>query len=258
MMSSELDDQEEWVSLDQLLLCLKAHRALLPEPNFISLCLPPSNLPLVPGEIFDSEEDIERSEFDRARQKLFTDMQYGNIRVRAYPYRIIRDGRAPKLIQLSEDAIPLTPFNFIRADFAEDNSVVSACLEDPSILDQWHTGEETEDVTNRIGLSRFELYLPDVLKYVDVEFYSPEVRSNPEVPSEYIPPYIDFMLRVVRELELSPEHRMPKKLIEDWIKKKWPPELGNNSQRKRELMATFLRHPDDEKGGNTGYKNSDD
>lgn len=69
-----------------------------------------------------------------------------------------------------------------------------------------------------------------------------------EIP-EYIPPYLAFMLRAVRELPLTPGTREKKETVIEWIKDNWSPEFGKLSTRKIDSMATFLRHPEDEKGG---------
>jgi hypothetical protein len=42
---------------------------------------------------------------------------------------------------------------------------------------------------------------------------------------------------------------MPKKSIEHWLRTNWPKELGQPSETKIATLATYLRKPEDEKGG---------
>ncbi|WP_145980752.1 hypothetical protein [Magnetospirillum sp. ME-1] len=72
---------------------------------------------------------------------------------------------------------------------------------------------------------------------------------QPSGDAVYVPPYLGFMLQAVSALGLSDAVRMPKKQVEDWLEKNWPTGLGPISSEKKRYMATFLRHPDDEKGG---------
>jgi len=65
----------------------------------------------------------------------------------------------------------------------------------------------------------------------------------------YAPPYLSFMIKAVAALQLSDERRLPKDEIKRWLKDNWPCDLGELSDTKLFYMATFLRHPDDEKGG---------
>jgi len=94
-----------------------------------------------------------------------------------------------------------------------------------------------------------------LLRKSDIELYispSQETTSAPQENDErleYTPPYVAFMLRAVRELGLEPSSRATKDSIEDWIRENWPDELGYPAKRKVEYMATFIRHPGDEKGG---------
>ena len=73
--------------------------------------------------------------------------------------------------------------------------------------------------------------------------------AGEDVSQEYIPPYVAFMLRAVREMGLQPGTRIQKETIEGWLRENWPDELGDLTKRKVESMATFLRHPKDERGG---------
>jgi hypothetical protein len=75
-------------------------------------------------------------------------------------------------------------------------------------------------------------------------------RSAPrETTSAYVPPYIAFMLRATQELGLSESHRAPKEVVESWLREHWPSDFGTPTGNKISYMATFLRHPGDEKGG---------
>jgi len=71
---------------------------------------------------------------------------------------------------------------------------------------------------------------------------------------EYTPPYMAFMFRAVAEMELSEENTPLKKTIEAWLTDHWPSELGDISNRAVENMATFLRPPKAQRGGNTRAK----
>jgi hypothetical protein len=57
------------------------------------------------------------------------------------------------------------------------------------------------------------------------------------------------MLRARRELGLRPGVRGNKKDIQHWLADHWPPELGERTDKKTDVMATFLRDPAFEKGG---------
>ena len=50
---------------------------------------------------------------------------------------------------------------------------------------------------------------------------------------------------------------MKKEVIEAWLRSNWPPDLGRCTDAKVSSMATLLRHPDFEAGGNrsTGGRN---
>lgn len=78
----------------------------------------------------------------------------------------------------------------------------------------------------------------------------PTGRSAPrETTSAYVPPYLAFMLRATQELGLSESHRAPKEVVEGWLREHWPSDFGTPTGNKISYMATFLRHPGDEKGG---------
>jgi hypothetical protein len=65
----------------------------------------------------------------------------------------------------------------------------------------------------------------------------------------YTPPYLAFMLHACQQLGLSADRRVTKQEVEAWIREHWPPALGQSSNSKVEYMSTFLRHPEDQKGG---------
>jgi hypothetical protein len=66
----------------------------------------------------------------------------------------------------------------------------------------------------------------------------------------YVPPYLEFMLRASRELGLEPDQRTSKNDIIHGLKRTWPEHLGKPTKAKLEAMATFLRRPEHETGGN--------
>jgi hypothetical protein len=74
-------------------------------------------------------------------------------------------------------------------------------------------------------------------------------RVQPSSNPSYLPPYLAFMVKAARELGLSETHRLTKEQIEDWLRIHWPADLGPASSNKIGFMATFLRDPDDQKGG---------
>ena len=76
-----------------------------------------------------------------------------------------------------------------------------------------------------------------------------ETDKSPFALPSYIPPYVAYMLRAISALDLRADTKRTKKQIEDWLEKHWPPELGQASESKIEYMATFLRRPEDERGG---------
>lgn len=73
-------------------------------------------------------------------------------------------------------------------------------------------------------------------------------RAPARAPA-YLPPYLKFMVRAVGDIGLSAGKRNTKAQIENWLRENWPRELGKSSESKIEYMATFLRHPEDQKGG---------
>jgi hypothetical protein len=70
-----------------------------------------------------------------------------------------------------------------------------------------------------------------------------------QLPS-FIPAFIAYMLRGVRELGISEGSRRPKDQIEHWLRQNWPEEeWGPPSQKIIETMATLMRPPEDRRGG---------
>lgn len=67
---------------------------------------------------------------------------------------------------------------------------------------------------------------------------------------DYIPPYLEFMMKAIIELDLAKKQRPLKKHIESWLIENWPPDLGSPSERLIGNMATLLRPPGAQKGGN--------
>ena len=106
----------------------------------------------------------------------------------------------------------------------------------------------------------FKLFGPVIVKETDLDRalrgVEPETAVNaPAVDdSTYLSPFIRFMIEASRALELSEEERTPKADIEAWLRRNWPNEFGAATNRKIEMMATFLRHPNHETGGNTKWK----
>jgi hypothetical protein len=72
--------------------------------------------------------------------------------------------------------------------------------------------------------------------------------------SDYLPPYIDLMLRAIRELGITPDNQPVKKVIEAWLLDNAP--AGGLSGRDIQAMATFIRLPEKKKGGSGGDNRS--
>ena len=65
----------------------------------------------------------------------------------------------------------------------------------------------------------------------------------------YTPPFVNFMHRASQELGLDANTKITKEKIENWLRENWQEDLGQISNRKIEQMATFIRQPEDQKGG---------
>lgn len=74
-------------------------------------------------------------------------------------------------------------------------------------------------------------------------------KSANNQDSVYTPPYIEFMLEASEKLQLSGTKKISKDDILHWLTQNWPTHFGKPSDRKLEYMATFLRRPENEKGG---------
>ena len=82
----------------------------------------------------------------------------------------------------------------------------------------------------------------------------PPENAISEMPY-YIPPYLKFMNSVAENLKLEPNDNRSKKKIEEFLITNWPEGFGqattknNEPSNKVKNMATFLRRPDQERGG---------
>lgn len=73
-------------------------------------------------------------------------------------------------------------------------------------------------------------------------------HHSSEIDSERFP-YLSFMIRVARDGPFVSSGRTSKKVLERWIRGNWPAALGIPTQTKINYIATFLRRPQDERGG---------
>lgn len=80
----------------------------------------------------------------------------------------------------------------------------------------------------------------------------PAVANDDTLP-KYVPPYLAFMNLAVKSLKLSANARTNKDTIIEWLKNNWPNDLEGKSEKMIQYMATFLRRPEDKKGGNTPW-----
>jgi hypothetical protein len=62
-------------------------------------------------------------------------------------------------------------------------------------------------------------------------------------------PYIRLLLAATNAKLFKGNGRVEKKVIEHWLQQNWPTELGNSTPTKISTLATYLRRPEDEKGG---------
>jgi len=81
----------------------------------------------------------------------------------------------------------------------------------------------------------------------------PELECPASIP-DYVPPFIDLMLRAVRELGITHANQPVKKVIEAWLEDNAPE--GGLSGRDIQAMATFIRLPEKKKGGSGGDNRS--
>jgi hypothetical protein len=69
-------------------------------------------------------------------------------------------------------------------------------------------------------------------------------------PPSFIPPFIAYTLRGVKELRISEGSRTPKDQIEHWLRQNWPKEAwGRPSDKLIDTMATMMRQPEYRRGG---------
>lgn len=64
----------------------------------------------------------------------------------------------------------------------------------------------------------------------------------------YTTPYIDLMIKAIRDLKISKDNQPPVKNIQEWLGQQNP----DLSEREKGYMATFLRYPEMKKGGYHG------
>lgn len=91
-----------------------------------------------------------------------------------------------------------------------------------------------------------------LIRAIDLDLAFPASDAQLEcriAAPEQLPPYLRFMIEAAKQLGVSGSERLPKQHIISWLENNWPRGLGAPSNSKLEFMATFLRHPDDEKGG---------
>lgn len=62
-------------------------------------------------------------------------------------------------------------------------------------------------------------------------------------------PYVRFLIEAASSNLFAGKNRVEKKLIEHWLRQNWPKELGVPTNTKIATLATYLRRPQDEKGG---------
>jgi hypothetical protein len=91
----------------------------------------------------------------------------------------------------------------------------------------------------------------DFLRKVEAEreVQEPKPANQPALQLDRYP-YLEFMLQAVTSGVVPTTQRVPKKTIEDWLRRNWPPKLGRPTDTKITNIATLLRRPEDEKGGN--------
>jgi hypothetical protein len=79
-------------------------------------------------------------------------------------------------------------------------------------------------------------------------------RSENQVETKNLErfPYIRLLLAATNAGLFKGNARVEKKVIEHWLQQNWPPELGNSTPTKVSTLATYLRRPEDEKGGLRG------
>ncbi len=124
-------------------------------------------------------------------------------------------------------------FKFGNARFTFSNGKISRRYNGPVVL-------RSDFLTSPDAL-HFETLGSDIKRDLNIENY----------------PYVEFMLRAIKEMPFKSETRVLKKTIESWLSDNWPENLGDKTNTKIKNMATFLRRPEDETGGIQG-KGPDD
>lgn len=77
-----------------------------------------------------------------------------------------------------------------------------------------------------------------------------QTQTPVEAASRYVPPYIEYMLWVVEEFGVSKHTRPDPATLETFIKHNWPDSLPGYSDKKANMMSTFIRRPEHGRGGN--------
>ncbi|GJE43758.1 hypothetical protein [Methylobacterium soli] len=81
-------------------------------------------------------------------------------------------------------------------------------------------------------------------------YYSSDQSSASESSEGYLSPPLRLMMQASRALQVDESRRIGKKSIEHYISTHWSSDCGKLSEAKVGYMATLLRPPDQEKGGN--------
>lgn len=116
------------------------------------------------------------------------------------------------------------------------------------------SGYESRSVKGLVVFKRTFLTSPSKLATRSKQHEFTNVPTRPSEQTEPVSlkhfPYLAFMLSAAKNGPFSTGRRVPKKVIEDWLRKNWPRPLGEPTPNKTTNMATLLRRPEDEKGGN--------
>jgi hypothetical protein len=93
---------------------------------------------------------------------------------------------------------------------------------------------------------------PAVLRH-DFLRTTPNKIPNPDEALDNVElkrfPYLGFLLQAARSGVFKGDEKVQKKTIEHWLRSHWPPDLGSMTETKIATLATYLRRPEDEKGG---------
>lgn len=103
------------------------------------------------------------------------------------------------------------------------------------------------------GYSSFEIEGPVLMERLFLQKEKTEVSKSEAQVAPTINdvrfPYLAFMIVAARDAPFSSKGRTSKKTLERWIRDNWPDGLGEATETKITNMATFLRRPEDERGG---------